>query len=65
MKEKDFEKHTRTNAPKNIELTVQTDRKSRLINDVFPSNSIDEHKNIEIANEFIAEEEIKQQKDNL
>lgn len=65
MKDKDLDRHIKTNAPKNIELTVQADANARLLNDFFPGNSVNEHKNLEIANEIVGGDEVKQQNDNL
>jgi hypothetical protein len=53
-----------TNAPKKEQITLQTDG-------TFPNqkningDSVNEHKNIEVANSLIAEKEIGQQHENL
>lgn len=53
-----------TNAPKKEQITLQTDG-------TFPNqkningDSVNEHKNIEVANSLIAEKEISQQHENL
>ncbi|EIJ78141.1 hypothetical protein PB1_11294 [Bacillus methanolicus PB1] len=53
-----------THAPKNHEFTIQTD-------DVFPNSknfpgdSVDNHKNLEVANMIVGGKEIGQQNENL
>lgn len=65
MKNKQLHDHIKTNAPKNIELILQADANARLMNHFYPGDSVNEHKNLEIANEFISGDEIKQQNENL
>lgn len=57
-----------TNTPREKEYTIRTDPSSyNLFNTTsyYPGDSVNEHKELEEANEDIATEEIKQQHNNL
>lgn len=61
-------KPTLTNAPTEEEITIASDVSTyapRNTNQYYPGDSLDQHKEYEEANLNIAEEEIKQQNENL
>lgn len=51
-----------TNAPKKEEFSIQSESYPNRKN--TPGNSVNEHKNLEIANEYLAGKEIGQQREN-
>lgn len=53
-----------TNAPKEENITIQNDGTYPNLKNVS-GDSVDEHKNQEVANSLIAEKEIGQQRENL
>ena len=52
-----------TNAPKQEEITLQTDGTYPNLKNIV-GDSVNEHKNQEVANSLIAEKEIRQQQEN-
>ncbi|MGJ7921561.1 hypothetical protein [Neobacillus sp. LXY-4] len=53
-----------TTAPKQPSFTIQTDNASPNPTSI-PGDSVNEHKNLELANAIITGDEIKQQNENL
>ncbi|APH04779.1 hypothetical protein A9C19_08485 [Bacillus weihaiensis] len=53
-----------TNSPRKKELTIQTDSSYPNLKNI-DGDSVDEHKNMEVANALLAHKEIAQQQENL
>ncbi|TLS38164.1 hypothetical protein [Pseudalkalibacillus caeni] len=68
MKEREKEFDIITNTPLNPEMTMRTDLNSKNVfgtEEYYPGDSVEQHKYMEESNEYIAEKEIAQQRENL